>query len=81
MFLADPTTIKVWAFWDFKRVPWYTLYDYQYYIPSHQLYVFRERKRKTLYSMKLTQLVEVCRSGQFKPFVLALPQEEARPCA
>ena len=81
MFVPDPSTVKIWAFWDFRRTPWYSLYDYQHYIPSHGLYIFKERKSQKLYSLSLQQIGDGYKAGQFKPFVLILAKETPKAYA
>lgn len=78
MFIPDVSTLKLWAYWDLRKTPYYSLYDYKYYIPEPQgLYVFQERKTKKFYSVKIDQLAQLYQAGQFKPFVLVM--EKPKP--
>ena len=63
-------TVKIWAQWDSKKVPRFTLFHYAYYVPTHDTYVFKERKGNRVLAYKLDTLRLCIAAGVFKPFVI-----------
>jgi hypothetical protein len=79
----DVASINTWAFWDFKRKPYYTVYRLAYFTGEpHNLYIFKQRRGNHTFGLSTSQILAHVAAGSFKPFLLvneSPPEQFFRP--